>query len=326
MATNKVLRVDSRGNKYGQVMFGKHGQGIGSTAQITHDGDTMNVRTPLNFGIRFLGVDSPEISFNLPGETNFLKINDPKWDNFFTSGAWKQHLQVPASLKNYLTNRIGDGVSVATNHFELAQQARDSLRAIVNKDLAAAGKTKDNFLFFLAFAHEFTDSYGRFLAFIHTDRENFPPAQWTNNPSLEMSYNERQLKTGTAAPYFIYPNTDPFLRRPFDANSLQPAKFWQSVQNSAKLTRARQFVADARQQQIGIFNQNNPLRLLPYELRFLARLTNAGPDRFVINLGNAGTNKIMKPHRYYSIANYEDRLFIAKEFVPLFTTNGWVVA
>lgn len=325
MAT-KVLRVDSRGSKFGQVMFGKHGAGIGSTAQIVHDGDTMNVRTPLNFGIRFLGVDTPEISFNLPGSTTFPHISDPKWDAFFTSGAWQANLQVPSTLKNHLKNRLGDGTGVALNHFQLAQAGETSLQTLINNDLAAANKTKDDFLFFLAFAHEFTDNYGRFLAFIHTDRENFPESQWQNNPVLEMSYNERQLKTGAAAPYFIYPNTDPFLRQPFSADTLKPANFWQKIQSSSKLKRARKFVADARQQQIGIFNQTNPLRLLPYELRFLARTTNAGPDRFVINLGNVGANKILKPHRYFTIANIEDRLFIAKEFVPLFTKNGWTVS
>ena len=45
--------------------------------------------------------------------------------------------------------------------------------------------------------------------------------------------------------------------------------------------------------------------LLPYELRFIARLGSKGPDRFVIDLGKPGSNKILKPEKYFSIARLE---------------------
>jgi hypothetical protein len=85
-------------------------------------------------------------------------------------------------------------------------------------------------------------------------------------------------------------------------------------------------VAAARQAGKGVFAPNGEgLMLLPYELRFIARLGSKGPDRFVIDLGKPGSNKILKPEKYFSIARLEDRLFVAKEFVPLFTLNGWQV-
>jgi hypothetical protein len=83
------------------------------------------------------------------------------------------------------------------------------------------------------------------------------------------------------------------------------------------------FIAAARAAGKGVFSTGDPLILLPYETRFIARLGSIGPDRFVIDLGEPGGNKILKPEAYFSIANVEDRLFIPREFVPLFTLNGW---
>jgi hypothetical protein len=72
------------------------------------------------------------------------------------------------------------------------------------------------------------------------------------------------------------------------------------------------------------------LRLLPFELRYLARTTTyslnpsrPGPDRWVIDIA-AGTGKLpLPPHRYIEILNVEDRLFVNEEHVPLFVKHGW---
>ena len=112
---------------------------------------------------------------------------------------------------------------------------------------------------------------------------------------------------------------------PFEKEVSSPAGFWAKILQATRLQLARKFVSDARIAQKGIFEANDPLILLPYELRFIARKNPHGPDRFVIDLGDAGNNKILKPQDYYKIQNYEDRLFIPKEFVPLFTGNGWMI-
>jgi hypothetical protein len=55
----------------------------------------------------------------------------------------------------------------------------------------------------MAFAHEVTDRYGRFLCYMDTD----------NKPSKRdgrLTYNERMLKSNLAIPYFIWPNINPF--------------------------------------------------------------------------------------------------------------------
>jgi hypothetical protein len=79
---------------------------------------------------------------------------------------------------------------------------------------------------------------------------------------------------------------------------------------------------------LGIFAAGNGLRLLPFELRYLARTRNGpnpsrpGPDRWVIDIP-AGTGELLPPHRYIEIPNIEDRLFVNDEHVPLFVELGW---
>jgi len=54
----------------------------GSVRQQVHDGDTINVRALGNFGVRFLGVDAPEISFKLPGEEGFIGAWLSRWSDW----------------------------------------------------------------------------------------------------------------------------------------------------------------------------------------------------------------------------------------------------
>jgi hypothetical protein len=194
---------------------------------------------------------------------------------------------------------------------------------MVKDDLAATGKTENDFLLFLAFSYEVLDAYGRMLCYLHSDRANYtPPAV-----PIKLSYNERLLAKGLAVPYFIFPNVQPFVSiQPFDSVNLTPAGFWKAVNKASKLQSARKAVVDARTAGVGVFDPNDRLILLPYELRFIARLDSKGPERYVIDLGNSGGNRILKPEKYYTIAKLEDRLFIPKEFVPLFTQNGWQTA
>jgi hypothetical protein len=71
------------------------------------------------------------------------------------------------------------------------------------------------------------------------------------------------------------------------------------------------------------------LKLLPFEVRYLARTFKrgnqefrGGPDRWIINLA-AGDDRLLAPQRYIEIANPEDRLFVPAEYVPLFINKGW---
>jgi hypothetical protein len=46
----------------------------------------------------------------------------------------------------------------------------------------------------------------------------------------------------------------------------------------------------------------------------------------VIDLGDEGGNTLFKPEKYFKIKNLEDRLFIPREFAPLFQLNSWKFA
>lgn len=307
--------------KKGHFKLGMRGTKRGSAAQEVHDGDTVGLSTPLNFSSRLLGVDAPEISFTIRTKDRFVNIGDPKWTAFWTSGEWK-NMPLDSALLAHLAERIGDGSTVASNHERLAKQAEKELTDLILVDQAASAATTEDFEFFLAFGYEVLDQYGRMLCYLNAERALFNPPAAPNR----LSYNERLLTSGAVVPYFIFPNLQPFLTgQPFNGDAIAPAGFWKSIGAATKLKGARQAVAAARAAGKGVFAKDDPLILLPYEIRFIARLGSTGPDRYVIDLGKSGSDEILRPEHYFSITNVEDRLFIPKEFVPLFTLNGWCV-
>lgn len=323
MATGKALWVANGGLKMGSAKLGLHGNKTGSIKQNVHDGDTSNVILDRNLGVRLLGIDTPEISFEFPGSRTFIALSSTKWDVLFTSGAWKQGLMLDAGLLRDLEQRIGNGIGVAKNHADHAEAAQQSLETIMEADLLESGKPKEEFRQFMAFAHEFLDSYGRLLCYLNSDSENYPDPPIAS-AIKRWSYNERQLMSGWAVPYFIWPNVQPFLnQQPFNRNHVSPEGFWSRIKSSSKLNTARAAVALARSQGIGVFNPINPLRVMPFELRFISR--KKGPERYVINLQDIGGNQLLNPAQYYTIANPEDRLHIPPEYLPIFLAFGWKV-
>ena len=80
------------------------------------------------------------------------------------------------------------------------------------------------------------------------------------------------------------------------------------------------FIKDARDNHQGIFENNNSLMLIPFELRFLSR--RCEPSRYVLDLSKNDA-KLLKPTDYHKIKNPEDRLFIPNQFVPLFEYKNY---
>jgi len=91
------------------------------------------------------------------------------------------------------------------------------------------------------------------------------------------------------------------------------------AEQAGALKVARGFVRDARDHHLGLFEAADPLRLLPFELRFLAR--RSPPERWVIDLGR-NDDTLIPPQGYFQVANPEDRLFVP-EYVALFVEKGW---
>lgn len=323
MANSKSLWVSPSRLKMGQAKLGWHGAGFGSIKQNVHDGDTVNVSFFKNLGVRFLGMDTPEISFQLPGDDAFVGLAKPDWTEFFASGQWREGLNVGPELMAHLEQCIGDGSRVAPNHAHYAEEAQRSLETLMQAHLDLSGKPKEEFLFFMAFAHEFLDVYGRLLCYLYANEENF--SQKTDREEAKKwSYNERQLANGGALPYFIWPNVQPFLSvNAFAEDSVRPDRFWKKVNTSKRLQEGRRLVSQARAAGLGVHSPQNPLILRAFELRFISR--KKGPDRFVINLADPGNHRLLSPEMYFQVPQDEDRLYVPKEYAPIFQMYGWTV-
>jgi len=307
-----------KGMTVGHMALGMHGSNPGTVRQQTHDGDTVGVRADGNFSVRFLGCDTAEVSFTLPGKTRFVGLDAPEWEEFltdpFAAGLPVFSPALDLELILHLQNRCGPGV--AQNHWRSSQKAQRVLEDLIQADLDGLGQDNVTFRFFMAFANEVIDRYGRFLGYINRDQ----PSETPDNPR-PLSYNERMLQAGWASPYFIWPNLNPFRKQPTLTNAVvPPGGARQMAESDRSLRQARQWVREARQNQVGIFDANDPLRLLPSELRFLSR--RQPPDRWVIDMGRDDIT-LVPPQSYYTIQNIEDRLYIPTEFVPLFVEAGW---
>lgn len=317
------IGLSSQGFKIGSGIFGNHGSKMGSIKQIVHDGDTVNTRLTDNIGVRFLGIDSAEVSIPLPG-AGFVYLKNSRWDTFFTSGKWRSGLKFDAGLLQHFETCIGDGHDVAPNHARHADSAQRALEGTMQDDLNKSGKQPADFALFMAFGHEFLDGTGRLLCYLNSDGKNFEdPA--VAKAVTKFSYNERQLISGAALPYFIWPNIQPFLLgSPFAPDNIRPDTFWKIVQRSSKLKSARNSVKAARQAGLGVFDPQDPLRLEPFELRCISR--QKPPTRYVIDLSQPGSNRLFAPQAYYAIPLPEDRLYVPGEYCMLFEHLGWVVS
>jgi hypothetical protein len=71
---------------------------------------------------------------------------------------------------------------------------------------------------------------------------------------------------------------------------------------------------------VGLYEAADPLRLLPFELRFLAR--RQPPDRWLVDL-SSDDSVLLPPQSYTTVAHPEDRLFVPAEYVPLWEQTGW---
>jgi hypothetical protein len=80
---NTIEQLPS-GLTIGHAQLGMHGRQQGTINQHVHDGDTVVSLLEGNTGIRFLGVDAPEVSFTLPGHDGFIRLSNPAWETFLT--------------------------------------------------------------------------------------------------------------------------------------------------------------------------------------------------------------------------------------------------
>lgn len=279
------------------------------------DGDTIGIHVAGSGSVRFLGIDTPEKQFDVPGTSGARSLDSAEWEAYLTDPFLPQFGAFPLDtpLVDHLRTRIGSGAGV--NHRFHADNGKQALKVLVESDMTALGQDPNTFGFFLAFSFEVFDPYGRFLAYIN---RNQPDA---NTPSPRpLSYNERMLERGVALPYFIWPNIDPFRAKPLVDAVLAPGTANQVAQATPAIRRVREFTQQARANGSGVFDLANPLRFEAFEVRYLGR--RELPNRAVIDLSR-NDDVMLRPQSYFRIPNAEDRLFIPPAFVPLFAARGW---
>ena len=282
--------------------------------QAVPDGDTVGAQLDGTGASRFLGIDTPEKSFEHPLGAG-QGLDGPQWEQYLTNpfaNGYPAHLLEPP-LAAHLQGRFGPGAGA--NHHRHAVAAGDHLRQMIQSDQVALGQSPEQFRYFLAFSYEVFDRFGRFLAFVN---RNQPDA--TVPAPRPRSYNERQLEAGRALPYFIWPNVNPF--REFDTivDAVPLPGTARTIAERGDLKHAREAVKNARANGLGVFDPADPLRFEAFEVRFLGR--GEVPIRAVIDLSRDDT-LLLRPQSYFKIPNPEDRLFVPGEFVPLFAAKGW---
>lgn len=316
----KALFKTNRGRGFTAGVFhlGFFGGKRGSFKRQVIDGDTIGVATDGNFSIRFLGIDTPEKSLYWPETDSFAQTDDERFvallsDPFGSDQAPIENFS--AALRDHLLSKASP--EAAANHHELGTQAERALENLIIADANELDQSEDEFEFFLAFAYEAIDGFARLLCYVHPSQPDAPASE------RKPSYNERMLTNGAAAPYFIFPNVDPFRSRGSVIDAAAAAVSPQNIlQNAPRLRDARAAVRAAREAGEGIFGATPPLGFEPFELRFLTR--RSAPSRWLIDL--SGDEKVLRhPQTYFAIPNVEDRLFIPAEFVPLFELSGWAV-
>lgn len=286
----------------------------GSIKQIVSDGDTVNVSSANNFPIRFLGIDTPESKLPKPNSDTltFASTNSEIFQQLLSDPFSADFDPIPDMddpLLDHLNELAAD--NAAEVHHRFAKDAERALEDLIQSDREVTGNGE----FFLAFAYDALDFFGRLLAYVHPNQPGVARADRLGN------YNERLLETGLAAPYFIFPNVDPFRTTGSPVDAVKLATDQQTILNSAPtLVSARAKVNAARIAEAGIFNPVQPIGFQAFEFRFLARRTL--PSRWLVDLSK-NDKKILPPQKYIQIPKLEDRLFIPSEFVPLFHASGW---
>lgn len=329
-----------------------------SIKEAVSDGDTVRLGVWGNLSTRFLGIDTPEKSFKLlesrtdsggSDYTSFISLDDDRWADFLAGpftmdvssylGPGAQGPLPPyylsIGLYEYLKPKLVR--EAAENHYLHASAATRYLERLVVEDLKHLVDSEGNrrfdsegaFRFFLAFAHEVMDGYGRLLCILKPDEPDEPAG------GRQQSYNLRMLEAGMALPYFIFPNIEPWRKQEFILNAVfEPADVPELLEKPTLKT-ARRYVRQARDPNDpkGVFAElkengqkiAESLILSPHEIRFLAK--RRPPPRYVIDLSQKAehTGKLLHPQNYYQIENIEDRLYIPVEYVPLFVERGWQV-
>src|SRR5215203_1644054 len=209
------------------------------------DGDTVGVQLDGTGSVRFLGIDTPEKSFEQPlGGSQ--KLDGAEWQQYLTNpltnGSPSSLLEPP--LAGHLQARFSPGA--AANHHRHAVAAGKALTQLIQNDETALGQQAAQFRYFVSFSYEVFDQFGRFLAFLNRNQPD------PNIPGPRpRSYNERQLEAGSTLPFFIWPNVNPFRQAKTVAEAVPAPGTANVAGERGDLKRAREAVKKTRADGLG---------------------------------------------------------------------------
>jgi endonuclease YncB( thermonuclease family) len=320
-----------------------------TAGEAISDGDTINASAEGLLQVRFCSIDTPEMGLQVNKNDAFKEkdylatekfeeyLKDPFNRKYANSGEFARALGEDF-VDKYLKPKLHENTAI--NHKTYAEKAREELRRLIEDDIRLSAQFgKDYYKFQIEFPYDVLDRYSRFLGWVK---------RFESNPQFAkdiVPYNDTMLEKGLAFPYLIWPNLSAS-KRDYNLQQLVPPKndFEELVLEDDRIKTVRKLTEKARKQRRGIFGTEDEL-LLPFELRFLVErnygITDGVPIssirhedsddraskkplfRYVIDLSKSDKPVLMKPNQYYNIKNYEDRLFIPPEFVPLFREKGY---
>lgn len=311
----KAIEQLPSGLVIGHALLGRHGQGRGIIAQQVHDGDTVTIEADGNFGVRFLGIDAPEVSIPLGDVAAVREPHRPEVGR----GAHR-----PARRRSGPGVRpaVGGGPGRAPGRARRCWRGGQPCPAGCGRDDRAGGHgprgpdgigQDEGRLPVLPGVRRGGDGPLRSAAGLSASRPARHPAAQRFG-----SYNERLLAAGWVSPYFIWPNINPFRRAgSVTAAVPPPGGAAELAERDGSLRAAPRAIAQARRQELGLYAA--PLGLLPFELRFLAR--RQPPDRWLVDLSTDAA-VLVPPQAYPDVPLPEDRLFVPTEYVPLWEQHG----
>src|SRR5262245_35278203 len=95
------------------------------------DGDTVGVHVVGSGSVRFLGIDSPEKVFEVPGSAGARRLDSAEWENYLTDPFDPRFgpFALDTPLADHLRTRVGAGA--ATNHRFHGDGAEQALIALI---------------------------------------------------------------------------------------------------------------------------------------------------------------------------------------------------
>jgi endonuclease YncB( thermonuclease family) len=258
------------------------------------DGDTPT----LQFPIRMLGIDAPELHYG--GAT---EKNPGKFDSVMEGFLNKEGKNLDSGLKKYLASRLK--AKPSTRQIAAGKAAYDRFEKMAKERLdRGVGKNGKKLtlrkIFIMVSKKEVFDRYNRLLAYVNAAYEK---KELNSIPlAKRLTFNLQMLQEGHAVSIIIYPN----------------------IPKESDLKLVQEAVHNARTGKKGFWKEGDKV-VLPYEFRWIVDTISGkrnGPDRYCADIATA---QLFPSQQYYRVLP-ENRLFFFEENIGDAIKMGFTLA